>query len=81
MPKRGKASPKKEPIKYKFVYAWGKYVDSKDYYIQEQMALAEKENAPLDAYARSADGTWHVIGDLIDAGLVLTLREYVNHLP
>jgi hypothetical protein len=71
---------KRKPVKHKFVVAWGKYVDSKSYYIQDQLDLAEKENAPETAYSRRSDGTWRTIEQIEDPGLRATLEEYIKYL-
>ena len=37
---------------------------SKDWFIQDQMELANKENAPSDATHRRRDGTWSVLSNI-----------------
>jgi len=66
---------KKKPVKHKYIVAWGKYVDSKGYYIQEQLNKAEEDNAPLNAISRRSDGTWRTMDDIQDEGLKATLEE------
>lgn len=71
---------KVKPVKHKFIVAWGKYVDSKSYYIQDQLALAEKDNAPEDAVSRRPDGTWRTLADIQDPGLRATLEEVARYV-
>jgi hypothetical protein len=79
MPK-AKLSKKREPIKHKFVVAWCKYLDSKDYWIQDQLAKAEQDNAPLNAIYKSPDGTWKTVEDIHDPALRATMYEYVEYV-
>lgn len=71
---------KVKPVRHKFVVAWGKYVESMSYYIQDQLALAEQDNAPSTAVSRRADGTWRTVEDIEDPGLRATLEEYVKYV-
>jgi len=71
---------KVKPVKHKFIVAWGKYVDSKSYYIQDQLELAEKDNAPETALSRRPDGTWRTINDIEDEGLRQTLIEVSRYV-
>lgn len=68
---------KSKKIKHKYIVAWGKYVESKDYYIKEQLEIAEKENAPENAISRRQDGTWRTLDDIEDVGLKAALTDYV----
>jgi len=73
---------KLKPIKYKFIYAWGKYLDSKAYYIQDQMDKAEADKAPVDAIYKGKDKVtkedkWFTIENVEDEGTKLSLKEFV----
>ena len=50
--------------KYPYIYGWGRMMGSKDWFIQDQMELANKENAPSDATHRRRDGTWSVLSNI-----------------
>lgn len=71
---------KPKTVRHKFIVAWGKYVDSKSYYISDQLDLAEKDNAPENAVSRRQDGTWRTLDDIQDPGLVATLKEYARYV-
>lgn len=79
MPPRSMKKP--TPIKHKYVVAWGKYVGSMDYYIKDQLALAEKDNAPENAIYKDRDGTWRTIDALEDENTAASLHDYVKYLP
>ena len=49
-----------ETMKYLYIRAWGKLLGSFPYYIEGEVAKAEKENAPETAIFRREDGTWEV---------------------
>jgi hypothetical protein len=50
---------------YPYIKAWGRMMQSYDYYINGQVELAQKENAPQDAIYRGSDGTWSRFGDIV----------------
>ena len=75
-----KGLKKPQVIKHKFVYAWGRYMDSKDYYIQDQLAKAEADNAPLNAIFKRSTGEWATVDSIEDPNLALSLTEYVKYL-
>jgi hypothetical protein len=68
-------------IKHKYVVAWGKYVGSKDYYIKDQLALAEKDNAPENAIYKRSSGDWATTAEIEDPNIVASLTDYVKYLP
>lgn len=68
------------PMKYKYIYAWGKYMDSMDYYIEEQQAKAEAENAPLNAIYKRREGDWATMDSIEDPNLAASLIEYVKYI-
>ena len=74
---RGKRPP---ILKHKYVYAWGRYMDSKDYYIQDQLDLAEKDNAPENAIFKRREGDWATMDSLDDPNLAAALNDYVKFL-
>lgn len=47
-----------EPKQYKHIRAWGKMLQSYDYYIEAQQEQAAEDGAPLDATFKGQDGTW-----------------------
>jgi hypothetical protein len=44
---------------YPYVRAWGQMMHSAQYFIEDQIALARRENAPGDAMWRGIAGKWH----------------------
>jgi hypothetical protein len=69
-----------KPVKHPYIVAWGKYVESKSYYIQDQLDQAEKDGAPPTAISRRADGTWRTVEQIEDPGLRATLDELVRYI-
>jgi len=69
-------------LKYRYILAWCKYVDSKPYYLLEQLKAAEKSNAPQDAYSQRPDGTWRTIEHLatIDPGTAQALKGWAAYV-
>lgn len=49
---------------YPFIQAWGEYMGSFPYYIEDQLYLAHHDDAPADALSRNNDGTWDRWGDI-----------------
>lgn len=60
-------------MKYPYIYAWGKNLGSFNYYIQEQINLAEKENAPERAIYRRDTGEWIIIDEIEN----IPLRDFL----
>ena len=52
--------------RYKTIVRWGKNLDSKDYYIEDQVAQAVEDNAPQTAIYKKQDGSWAVAEDIKD---------------
>lgn len=53
--------------KYPFVVIWGQQTGSLQYYIAEQLAKAERDDAPFNAiYERH--GTWSTVDDINEDG-------------
>src|SRR5689334_20218 len=63
--------------KYPYIYAWGKFMRSEDFYIGGQMELAEFENAPQDAIFRGSEGTWETIGEVTDKNTLSNVKSYL----
>ena len=49
---------------YPYITAWGRYVGSRDYLIEEQVAQAIVDGAPKDAIFKDSEGVWHTLADL-----------------
>lgn len=76
---------KSAPITHKFIVAWGRYLDSKDYYIQDQLDRAMNDNAPLDAIYKGTDKVtgeerWFTVEEVQDEGTKLSLKEVVEFM-
>jgi hypothetical protein len=63
--------------KYQHIVAWGRYLQSGAYYIEDQIDLAEKDNAPVDAIYKD-QGTWWTMADVVDPQVKTWLEEFVN---
>jgi hypothetical protein len=53
---------RKQP--YPYVTSWGRYLGSRDRYIEEQVAQAVVDGAPTDAIFKDTDGVWHTLAAL-----------------
>jgi len=49
---------------YRNIRVWGKLTGSRQYYIDAQVKLAEKDNAPETAVYRGSDGVWVTSADV-----------------
>lgn len=49
---------------YEWVRKWGRLRHSKDWFIEDQVVRARKENAPANAIYRQMDGTWATTDDI-----------------
>lgn len=49
---------------YRAIVAWGQYLQSYEYYIENQLRLAKSDKAPLLATYRNGDGTWNTLSDV-----------------
>jgi hypothetical protein len=59
---KGQKMPK---FNYPYVRAWEQMMRSNEFYIEDQIALARKENAPEDAMWRGKSGKWHCFGEMM----------------
>jgi len=58
-----------KPSDYEMIAKWGKMMGSHKGYVEDQQALAAKENAPVRAIFRRASGVW-VVADEVDSNIV-----------
>jgi hypothetical protein len=49
---------------YPHVTAWGRYLGTRDYYIEEQVAQAVVDGAPKGAIFKDTEGVWHTLAEL-----------------
>lgn len=64
---------------YKYIRAWGAYMGSFDYYVNDQVAQARKDNAPEDAiYCR--DGKWATFSGVKNEDLKAMILNHVEYL-
>lgn len=54
----------KRPIVYKYLWAWDRMMGSLIGWSEMTQALAAKENAPIDAIYRHANGTYATISEV-----------------
>lgn len=60
---------------YPFITAWGRYMGSFQYYIDQQIALAMIEDAPEDAIYRAAmSGEWVRMADVTSQHAIDSIR-------
>jgi predicted DNA-binding transcriptional regulator YafY len=52
-------------IRHPYIYAWCRMQGSFQYWIEDQLAIAERDQAPADAiYKSTTDGKWHTTRDI-----------------
>lgn len=49
---------KRRPEDYRHIRAWGRFMQSFEYYIVGEQKRAAEDNAPLDAIYKHSDGHW-----------------------
>lgn len=49
---------------YPWIKKWGKFMGSFKYYVDEQLSIAQKDNAPTDAIYKDIRGTWQRTSDI-----------------
>ena len=54
---------------YVYIQKWGEVLQSRQPYIDEQIALAQQEHAPANAISREQSGKWLTTDDIHDAGM------------
>lgn len=66
---------------YPYIYAWGQYMGSYEYYILKQIDLAIEMNAPKDAIFFTSEpfNMWSTISDIKRPELINWLNELVRH--
>ena len=71
---------KRPGIKHKYIVAWGKYMDSMDYYIEDMLLKAQEDNAPAGALYQDKDGKWFTIDEVKNPALQASLQDYVKFM-
>jgi len=51
---------------YLYIRAWGKLLGSFDYYIENEVCKARKDNAPQTAIYRNDDKTWQTVENVCE---------------
>ena len=49
---------------YPYIHAWNQMMRSRQFFTDDQVALAQKENAPADAMWRGLSGKWHCFHEM-----------------
>lgn len=55
-------------MEYIMIRAWGQYMGSMSYYVNDQIAIAKEDKAPGNAIYKKDDGTWATIEDVKSPG-------------
>lgn len=63
---------------YPYVWAWGKVLNSKDYFIQSERDKAKEEKAPENAIFRDDDGGWSTVDSILSGGTKQRVEEYAE---
>lgn len=71
--------------KYKAIRAWGMYMGSFDWYIDQEVSKAAAQNAPKDAIFRrvGADGKfagWAVVDDIKSPDIKIAVEHYIARM-
>lgn len=72
-----KTKDKINNTKYQHIVAWGRYLGSGAYYIEDQIDLAEKEEAPVNALYKR-EGVWHTFDDITDVVTKARIESAIN---
>lgn len=56
--------------KYRWVQAWGNFMQSFQYYINDQANDAERDKAPLTAIYKGKDGKWRTTDDITEPSVL-----------
>lgn len=64
---------------YTYVRAWGIYLDSYQYYIDEQVRIANQENAPDNAiYKRALGGHWVTFDEVTNPAAISAINFIIQ---
>lgn len=63
--------------RYPAIVAWGRMMGSMDYYIDSQVLLAAKENAPENATFKG-DGEWRTVNTIASPETKLMIENYLK---
>lgn len=78
MPKQEKQAQYK--VTYPYIRAWGEYMGSMSYYINDERRRAEQDNAPATALHRKTDGSWFTLEEIQSEALRRRLQERVDYI-
>ena len=64
---------------YPYIRAWGRLLGSSDYYVEDQIAKAKREQAPYDAIFKTEGEDWSTFSELLETADPVVI-EQVNRL-
>jgi hypothetical protein len=65
---------------YKHIAAWGNFMRSYKYYIDDQQRIAAKDQAPLNAIFKRSDGTWCTADEIKNSTLKIDINKAAEEL-
>lgn len=63
---------------YPYIRAWGTYLGSFPYYINDQIALATKDGAPERSIYKSHEGQWVTFDEIENLRVKALVQKYVD---
>lgn len=67
-------------MKYRYIQSWGHMMGSQQWYIDGQIELAKKDNAPETATFKRDNGTWATIEDCENSETAYRVRAYAENM-
>ena len=67
-------------MKYLYVRAWGKLLNSYPWYVEREVEKAKSENASETAIYRREDGSWAVFGDIENEAAKIRVAAMVEDM-
>lgn len=64
--------------RYPYIYAWGRMMGSRQYYVFDQIMDAIVENAPLDAVYKKDDGTWATFREVTNPSTRKHITDWID---
>lgn len=67
-------------MKYLYVRAWGKMLNSYPWYVEREVEKAKTDNAPETAIYRRDDGKWAVFEDIENKAVKVRIADMVEDM-
>lgn len=67
-------------MKYLYIRAWGKVLNSFPWYVEREVEKAKSENAHETAIYRRDDGSWAVFEDIENEAVKVRIADMVEYM-